>query len=161
MQGRRPHGGGPQFAHGVEQALADVFDEHGIRWDYEPHTFVLAQSPDGTVRRAFTPDFYLPDLELYVECTVARRAHTTRKRSKARDARARYGITVEIVYRSDLEHLARRWSLGELERALGQCGGPPARPPGPSHTAAVPEAPAPQTSPRRAHPWVTTGENRV
>jgi hypothetical protein len=113
MQGRRPHGGR------AGQPLAGVFDEHGIRGDYEPHTFVLAQSPDGTVRRAFTPDFYLPDVGLYVECTVARRAHTTRKRSKARDARARYGITVEIVYRSDLEHLARRWSLGKLERALG------------------------------------------
>ena len=114
---RRPQ---PRFAHGVERALARVFDENGIRWDYEPHTFVLARSADGTVRRAFTPDFYLPDVGLYVECTVARRAYTTRKRSKARAAQARYGIAVEIVYRSDLEQLARRWALRELETALGQ-----------------------------------------
>ena len=108
----------PAFAHRAERALARVFDQHGIRWDYEPHTFVLARSPDGTVRRAFTPDFYLPDVGLYLECTVARRSLTTRKRSKARAARRIYGISVEIVYRSDFEYLARRWSLRELERAL-------------------------------------------
>ena len=110
------------FAHLTERALARVLDEHGIAWDYEPHTFVLARSADGTVRRAFTPDFtpdfYLPHVGLYLECTVARRSLTTRKRSKARAARRRYGITVEIAYRSDLEYLARRWSLRELERAL-------------------------------------------
>jgi hypothetical protein len=106
------------FAHPTERALARVLDEHGIAWDYEPHTFVLARSADGTVRRAFTPDFYLPHVGLYLECTVARRSLTTRKRSKARAARRRYGITVEIAYRSDLEYLARRWSLRELERAL-------------------------------------------
>lgn len=104
------------FAHPTERALARVLDEHGIAWDHEPRTFVLARSADGTVRRG--PDFYLPRVGFYLECTVARRSLTTRKRSKARAARRRYGITVEIAYRSDLEYLARRWSLRELERAL-------------------------------------------
>ena len=108
----------PAFAHGAERALARVLDEHGIVWAYEPHTFVLQRSPDGTVRKAFTPDFYLPEVGIYLECTVARRSLTTRKRSKARAAGRRYGIVVEIVYRSDLEYLARRWSLRELELAL-------------------------------------------
>jgi hypothetical protein len=111
---------GPRFAHGTEQALALVFDAHGIAWLYEPHTFVLARAADGSVKRAFTPDFYLPDVGLYLECTVARRCLLTRKRSKARAARRLYGIVVEIVYRSDFETLARRWSLGELERALAE-----------------------------------------
>jgi hypothetical protein len=98
--------------------MACVLDAHGIAWAYEPHTFVLQRSADGTVRRAFTPDFYLPEVGLYLECTVARRSLTTRKRSKARAARRLYGIVVEIVYRSDFEYLARRWSLRDLERAL-------------------------------------------
>jgi len=35
-----------------------------VRWLYEPHTFVLESDPDGTVREAFTPAFFLPDLGL-------------------------------------------------------------------------------------------------
>ena len=47
------------FAHPTERELAR-FDEHGIRWEYEPRTFVLSRNPDGSVREAFTPDFYPP-----------------------------------------------------------------------------------------------------
>ena len=124
----------PRFAHRAEGALARTLTAHGIRWLYEPHTFVLERSADGTVRRAFTPDFYLPDVGLYLECTMARRRHTTRKRSKARAARRRYGIFVEIVYRADFETLARRWSLRELERAVDETV--VRQLPGPSHSAA-------------------------
>ena len=140
-QGDTPAAGLPRFAHRAERALAGTLSAHGIRWQYEPHTFVLERSADGTVRRAFTPDFYLPDVGLYLECTVARRCHTTRKRSKARAARRLYGIVVEIVYRADFETLARRWSLSELERALDDSG--VRERPGPSHSAAG--APAPRT----------------
>jgi hypothetical protein len=130
----RPGVGVPRFAHRAERALARTLSAHGIRWLYEPHTFVLERSADGTVRRAFTPDFYLPDVGLYLECTMARRCHTTRKRSKARAARRLYGIVVEIVYRTDFETLARRWSLHELERALDEAR--VRQLPGPSHSAA-------------------------
>lgn len=106
------------FAHRVEAALARVFDEHRIAWLYEPHTFPLEHAPDGTVSRAFTPDFFLPEIGIYVECTVARRALTTRKRQKARAAERRYGIVIEIAYRTDFENMARRWALRELARAL-------------------------------------------
>lgn len=40
-----------QFAHPIERALARLFDEHGIAWEYEPHTFVLEWDTVGTVRR--------------------------------------------------------------------------------------------------------------
>ncbi|MGH3134321.1 MAG: hypothetical protein ACRDNY_11385 [Gaiellaceae bacterium] len=105
------------FAHPVERELARVFDEHGIEWLYEPHTFVLERAPDGSVREAFTPDFYLPELGLYVECTVMRQTHTNRKRQKVRKARAKKGLTVEILFGRDFERLGRRWSLDGLARA--------------------------------------------
>ena len=108
----------PVFAHPVERELAHLFDAHGIRWRYEPHTFVLGRNRRGQVTRAFTPDFYLPDLDFYVECTVARRPLTRVKRRKAEAARRLYGIMVEIVYRADFETLARRWSLGGLRAVL-------------------------------------------
>lgn len=111
-------GGADGFAHPVEEALAEVLDEHGIVWLYEPHTFPLERGADGSVVAGFTPDFYLPDVGIYLECTVARRRLTTLKRRKARAARRLHGITVEIVYRDDLERIAERWSLDRLARAL-------------------------------------------
>ncbi len=116
MSGRPPTE--PLFAHPVERELADVFDAHGIRWRYEPHTFVLERSRTGQVKQAFTPDFYLPDLDFYVECTVARRPLTRVKRQKAEAARRLHGIMVEIFYRADFETLARRWSLRGLGAVL-------------------------------------------
>ena len=108
----------PVFAHPVERELASVFDELRLRWRYEPHTFVLRRNPRGHVTQAFTPDFYLPDLDYYVECTVARRRLTRVKRRKAEAACRLYGITVEIVYRADFEKLARRWALARLAAVL-------------------------------------------
>lgn len=108
----------PTFAHPVEREIARVFDDHGLAWLYEPHTFVLERSPDGAVREAFTPDFYLPELDLYVECTVLRHGLMSRKRRKARAVR-RQGVTVEVLGRRDIERLARRWKLDRLARAAG------------------------------------------
>ena len=88
------------FAHQEEAALAHVFDAHWIGWLYEPHTFPLERAVDGTVTRAFTPDFFLPEIGIYVECTVARRGLTTGKRQKARTAERLYGIVVEIADRA-------------------------------------------------------------
>lgn len=114
----RPADGEPAFAHPVERELARLFDALHIRWLYEPHTFVLRRNRQGRVIEAFTPDFYLPDLDYYVEVTVARRGLTRVKRRKAEAARRLYGIMVEIVYRADFEALARRWSLGRLAAVL-------------------------------------------
>jgi hypothetical protein len=105
------------FAHPVERELARLFDEHGIAWEYEPHTFVLEQDEDGTVREACTPDFFLPDVGVYVECTVMRQTLTTRKRRKVRKVQARTGLIVEIMFRRDIDRLAKRWGLTRLAAA--------------------------------------------
>jgi anti-anti-sigma factor len=105
------------FAHPVELALARLFDEHGIAWEYEPHTFVLEWDADGTVREAFTPDFFLPEIGAYVECTVMRPAYASRKRRKARRVRERAGAVVEIMFKRDVDRLAQRWGLPALAAA--------------------------------------------
>jgi hypothetical protein len=105
------------FAHPIERELARLFDEHAVRWLHEPHTFVLESDPDGTVREAFTPDFYLPDLGIYVECTVMRQSLTRRKRRKVRKTLEQEGVRVEVLFRRDLARLAERWSLAELAAA--------------------------------------------
>jgi hypothetical protein len=106
----------PRFAHPVEEEIARIFDEHEIAWEYEPHTFVLEWNGDGSVHEAFTPDFFLPELGIYVECTVMRQSLTGRKRRKARKAR-RLGVNVEVLCRQDIELLASPWKLRGLARA--------------------------------------------
>ena len=109
---------GEAFAHPVERELARLFDQHGISWEYEPRTFVLERDSDGVVREAFTPDFFLLELDLYLECTVMRQELTTRKRRKAPRVRERYGVDVQILSRRDLDRLARRWELVDLARIV-------------------------------------------
>jgi anti-anti-sigma factor len=114
-------GNGPgvavSFAHPVELALARLFDEHGIAWEYEAHTFVLEWDADGTVREAFTPDFYLPEIGSYIECTVMRPALAGRKRRKVRRVRERAGAVVEIMFKRDVDRLAERWGIPALAAA--------------------------------------------
>jgi hypothetical protein len=96
---------GTRFAHPVERALAQLLEDHGIAWEYEPHEFVLAEDDEGTVRSAFAPDFYLPEIDAYVELTVMRQSGTTRKNRKIRLAQELHGIVVTVLYRRDLRRL--------------------------------------------------------
>ena len=97
----------PVFAHPVERELARIFDEIGIRWEYEPTTFVLERGEDGTVLEAFTPDFFLPEQDMYVECTTMRQRLTSRKNRKVRKL-LEQGVLVTVLYRRDFERLRLR-----------------------------------------------------
>jgi hypoxanthine phosphoribosyltransferase len=86
-----------------------MLDQRGVAWEYEPRTFVLERDDDGRVAEAMTPDFYLPDEDLYVEVTVMRQPLVTKKNRKLRKLRLRYpGVQVELLYRRDLERLGER-----------------------------------------------------
>jgi hypothetical protein len=83
-----------------------------VRWDYEPHTFVLERDAEGRIVSAFTPDFYLPDQELFIEVTVMKQSLVTRKNRKLREIRRLYpDIRVKLFYRRDIERLAQRYHL--------------------------------------------------
>ncbi len=102
----------PRFANPVELECARILDWYGIPWDYEPTSFVLERDAEGRVTRAFTPDFYLPEQELYVEVTVMKQSLVTRKNRKLRELRELYpDVKVKLFYRRDIEHLAQRYRL--------------------------------------------------
>ena len=105
-----------EFAHPVEQAVADVLDELGISWQYEPHTFTLEEDENGNVSTAFTPDFYLPEIDAYIECTVMRQSGTTKKNHKVRLAQELHGVVITILYKRDLRRLGL-WSHARVQRA--------------------------------------------
>lgn len=102
----------PRFAHPAELECAKLLDAYGVAWEYEPHTFVLERDGDGRVLEAFTPDFYLPGQDLYLEVTVMKQSLVTRKNRKLRKLRRLYpGVAVKLLYRRDLERLAERYRL--------------------------------------------------
>src|SRR2546429_8453356 len=92
------------FAHPVERELARVLDAHGIAWEYETRTFALEEE-DGAVVEAVTPDFYLPELDMYLECTVMQQRHVSRKNRKLRKPRDRYGGLAGVLYRRGILRL--------------------------------------------------------
>ena len=78
----------PRFVNGVELECARILDWYGIPWEYEPRSFVLERDAEGRVTSAFTPDFYLPEQNLYVEVTVMKQSLVTRKNRKLRELQA-------------------------------------------------------------------------
>jgi hypothetical protein len=106
--GSRP----PRFANRSELECAKILDYHGVPWDYEPRTFVLERDQEGRVVAAFTPDFYLPEQDLFIEVTVMKQSLVTRKNRKLRELQRLYPeIKVKLFYRRDIESLAQRYRL--------------------------------------------------
>ena len=102
----------PRFQHEAELEYAKILDWYGIPWEYEPRTFVLERDADGRVTEAFTPDFYLPDQDLYLEVTVMKQSLVTRKNRKLRKLRQLYpDVKIKLFYERDFERLAARYGL--------------------------------------------------
>ena len=102
----------PRFANDAELECARILDFYGIPWEYEPRTFVLEQDEEGRIAEAITPDFYLPEQDLYLELTVMKQSLVTRKNRKLRKLRERYpDVKVKLFNRRDFERLARKYGL--------------------------------------------------
>jgi hypoxanthine phosphoribosyltransferase len=100
------------FAHPSERDFARVLDFYGVEWRYEPRTFVLSEDEGGNPLEAFSPDFYLVDLDLYIELTTLQQRLVTKKNRKVRKLRERYpGINVMILYRKDWQNLAVKYGM--------------------------------------------------
>ena len=103
----------PRFAHPSERVFAQVLDFYRIPWQYEPRSFPLEQDAEGHIVEAFTPDFYLPDQDLYIELTTMKQSLVTRKNRKIRRLTELYpGIRIRMVYQKDFEDLIFRLGLG-------------------------------------------------
>jgi hypothetical protein len=102
----------PRFASAAELECAKVLDYYGVPWLYEPRTFVLEEDEQGRVVEAFTPDFYLPDQDLFIELTYMKQSLVTRKNRKLRKLRERYPeVRIKLFYKRDLERLAQHFRL--------------------------------------------------
>jgi hypothetical protein len=99
--------------------LARLLDFYAVRWEYEPHTFVLTRGPDGHPTSAFSPDFWLPDHDRYLEVTTLNQKLVTRKHRKLRKLRElRPELDVSLVYQRDYLELLVRFGLEPPEQLL-------------------------------------------
>lgn len=106
------------FAHRAEAEFARLLDFYGIEWRYEPDTFPLQWADDGHVTQQFSPDFYLPEYDLYIELTVMKQSLVRRKNRKLRRLRELHPeIQIKLLYRRDFSRLVA--GLGFPVEVLG------------------------------------------
>lgn len=111
-----PHTG-VEFAHNAERQLAKLLDFYGIEWQYEPRTFVLREREDGQPAAGFTPDFYLPAYDLFIEITTLSQKLVTKKNAKVRRLRELHPeIRVRVLYQRDYVGLLSKYGLEEPEQ---------------------------------------------
>jgi hypothetical protein len=102
----------PSFAHYSEKAFAKVLDFYRIKWEYEPRSFLLKADKDGMVKEEFTPDFYLPELDLYIELTTLKQRLVTKKNSKLRRLKKLYpDVNIKLFYGRDYNKLLQRFGI--------------------------------------------------
>jgi hypothetical protein len=117
----RPH---PAFAHASEEEMARILDFYRIRWEYEPHTFPILWNLDGAVAESFSPDFWLPDLDLYLEMTTLRQKLVRKKNRKLRRIHELYpDIRVKLFYARDFRALMLKFGrLALVDGLIGSSG---------------------------------------
>jgi hypoxanthine phosphoribosyltransferase len=116
----RSHAGDerPRFAHASEAEFARILDFYGVRWEYEPRSFPLRWDTRGRTIESFNPDFYLPDLNLYIELTTLKQSLVTKKNRKLRRLRELYpDINVKIFYGRDYRQLLLKYGLAPAPSA--------------------------------------------
>ena len=106
------------FAHASERQFAKLLDFYQIAWEYEPFSFDLEWDRDGNVTQRFTPDFYLPAYDLYIEITTLNQRLVTKKNRKIRRLREQYpDVRCKIFYQRDYLSLVMKYGLDDHREA--------------------------------------------
>lgn len=110
-----------KFSHPAEEAFARILDFYGIQWVYEPRTFPLEWDKGGNITDAFTPDFYLPEQDLYIELTTLRPKLAQYKNRRMRRMKELYPeVNIKLFKRRDLRNLMIKFGLwDEAQRIVG------------------------------------------
>jgi hypoxanthine phosphoribosyltransferase len=110
----------PHFAHESEREFARLLDFYQIQWQYEPNTFTLETDEAGQVRECYATDFYLPELDLYIELTTMKQSLVTKKNRKLRHLKELYPeINIKLLYRRDFRTLMMKYGLNPDEAMTG------------------------------------------
>lgn len=95
-----------------DEAFARVLDEYGIEWRYKPRTFAVEWDNDGNFVDSFTPDFYLPANDLYIELASTDRPYARADARSVRLLRQNHpSVRIDVI--DPLSYT--RFSVKELE----------------------------------------------
>ena len=109
--------------------MSRILDFYAVRWEYEPDTFPILWNTDGDVVESFSPDFYLPDLDLYLEMTTLRQKLVRKKNRKLRRLRELYpAVEIKLFYARDFRALMLKYGRLALADALSGTSGQVAAP---------------------------------
>ncbi|MBA7642583.1 hypothetical protein ES703_50281 [subsurface metagenome] len=102
------------FAHASEEEFAQILNFYSIEWVYEPRSFPLKWDGD-RVTEMFTPDFYLPSLDLYIEITTLKQGLVTKKNRKLRQLQQLYPeVKIMLLHKNEYYRLLARYGCGPL-----------------------------------------------
>ena len=100
------------FSHPSEEVFARLLDFYRISWEFEPRSFAVQWDKDGKVQEAFTPDFYLPEFDLYLELTTMKQSLVTKKNRKVKLLREIYPhVNIQVFYQKDFQNLVFKHGL--------------------------------------------------
>ena len=103
-----------------------MLDFYGIAWEYEPRTFTLERDKEGNPVQAFTPDFYLPAYDLYIEITTLNQKLVTKKNRKARRLKELHPeVNIRVFYQRDYLSLLMKYGLEPPSQLVGEGSAPP------------------------------------
>jgi hypothetical protein len=112
------------FAHPSERVAAQILDYYQIEWQYEPNTFPLEWDKHGNVLASFSPDFYLPEFDLYIELTTMSQKLVTKKNRKVRRLKELYpDISIKVLYQRDFRKLLFKYGIPVVSRDHAEGGG--------------------------------------
>lgn len=95
-----------------EEEFAKILNLYELKWEYEPRTFPIKWDAEGNIIQAFSPDFYLPDFDTYIELTIMNQKYTSVKKKKVELLKKLYpGININIVFKEDYHNLIKRFSM--------------------------------------------------
>lgn len=101
----------PNFKNESESEFARLLNLYHIDWRYEPKFFPVEWDKDKNVTMAFSPDFYLPKFDVYLELTTMNQKYVTAKKRKLEKLRELYpGVNVKIIYKRDFMSLLERFN---------------------------------------------------
>lgn len=104
--------GSTTFSHPAEEAFATILDYYGVVWEYEPRTFPLEWDGKGNIIEAFSPDFYLPQQNLYIELTTLRPKLSNKKNRRMRRMKELYpDVNVKLIKRKEMRDLLVKFGL--------------------------------------------------
>ena len=100
-----------EFAYCWEEEFARMLDLHQISWQYKHRTFAVEWDEAGSFADCFTPDFYIPAFDTYVELVAAGCGALGAKARKVRLLRQLHpDIRIELLSSASQSSLLKMFS---------------------------------------------------